>query len=56
MKLKQSEAWPLWRLEMAREQAERRFRRTEEEHRAATRDLENIRNMIAERREEESHG
>ena len=56
MKLRQSETWPLWRLEMAREQAERRFQRTEAEHRAAANELEKIRNLIAERREETSHG
>ncbi len=47
---------PLWRLEMMREQAERKFRRTEEEHLAASRELEQIRNLIAERREETPHG
>ena len=41
---------PLWRLEMLREQAERRFQRTEAEHRAATRELEEIRKLIELRR------
>lgn len=43
---------PLWRLEMMREQAERRFQRTEAEHRAASRELEDIRKQIELRRME----
>lgn len=43
---------PLWRLEMLREQAERRFQRTEAEHRAASRELEDINKQIALRRAE----
>lgn len=43
---------PLWRLEMLREQAERRFQRTEAEHRAATRELEDVRKLIELRRSE----
>jgi len=46
---------PLWKLEMMREQAERRFQRTEAEHRAAERALREIRNVIAERQMEDSH-
>lgn len=46
---------PLWRLEMLREQAERRFQRTEAEHRAAANELNSIREQIAARHKEISH-
>jgi len=48
--LKPPSRLPLWRLEMLREQAERRFQRTEAEHRAATRELEQVRQQIELRR------
>lgn len=50
--VKQVPRLPLWRLEMAREQAERRFQRTEAEHRTASRELEDIRKQIELRRME----
>lgn len=43
---------PLWRLEIEHEQALRRFRRTEAEHRQSERDLERIRKEIQLRRME----
>ena len=43
---------PLWRLELELEQAQRRFKRTEEEHRRAEQDMNRIRNEIADRRKE----
>lgn len=45
---------PLWRLEMELEQAVRRFKRTEAEHRASERDVERLRKEI-ELRRAESH-
>lgn len=43
---------PLWRLEMELEQAQRRFKRTEAEHRQSERDVERIRKEIELRRME----
>ena len=43
---------PLWKLEMLREQAERRVQRALEEHLAASSELAQLRQTIAERRQE----
>ena len=43
---------PLWRLEMMREQALRRFKRAEEEHLAAAQALQQVQDEINQRREE----
>ncbi len=43
---------PLWRMEMELEQALRRFKRTEEEHRRSEREVERLRTEIELRRKE----
>lgn len=45
---------PLWRMEMELEQALRRFKRTEEEHRRSEREVERLRKEIELRRKETS--
>lgn len=45
---------PIWRLEMMREQALRRFKRAEKEHAAAAQELQRVQDEIDARRKEES--
>lgn len=45
---------PLWRLEMMREQALRRFQRAEAEHMEAARELQRVQDEINARRQEQA--
>jgi hypothetical protein len=46
---------PLWRLEIEREQAQRRFKRQEQMYREAERELHRINALIDQRRRESEH-